>query len=659
MRILIVDDSAVMRGLLRRELERAGYEVFEAGDGQAAVDMAAEIGPDLVTMDVEMPNMNGYEAVFKIRSEKKLEAPGRHIPVPIIFITANDTLEGRRKGFEVGATQFITKPFVKGEIAAAAKALIQPDSRFADMTALVVEDSAMARSILINILESEGVHTIAAENGEQGFELMKAHDEAIDIVLTDFLMPKMNGDELCRRIRQEMRDHMPPVIVLSAMAEAGAVLQIFKSGASDYVVKPFAREELLARIKVHLEARLLNRKLARQVHELKRLNKLQNDFLAITSHDLRSPLNGVLGFAELLMMDTNLDDTQRHYLDNIVESGQFLLSLINDILDLGRVQSENHELVLQKLQVDRLLESSLSTIRHMATPKNIRIEYDNDGYDGVCISGNKGAILRIFNNLLSNAIKFTPKDGRVEVVQRIENDRVTIRVRDNGIGIPPAKIPLLFDKFSKVSRPGTAGEKSTGLGLVITRELVERLGGTIEVSSEEGVGTCFQVAFPLEDEGKADLLVGSESIGVRSPPVSDRQDIYLLLVDDNQLNLKLAATALEKRGFRFKCVSDGKAALDAYVEAVTQPEQQDRMFDFIFMDIDMPAMDGCEATERIRAFEEKMGVRTIPVIAMTAGTGEAWEERGRAVGMNGFLTKPLQIDKIEKIVHQFIYIDKH
>ncbi|MBU2512998.1 response regulator [bacterium] len=654
MKVLVVDDSSMMRMILRKELERSGFEVFEAKNGIEALEKASEIKPQLITIDVDMPQMNGFEAVQKIRTELKLMIDGGDKEIPIIFVTANDTLEGRKEGFKVGATDFIIKPFLRGEVAAAVNNLLHPDTTLQGMTVLVAEDSGLTRSILNNILQGEGINTILADNGQEALEILKNQEQDIDLVMTDLMMPEMNGDELCKRIRIELGNKSLPVIFLSAMSETSSILKIFKAGASDYIIKPFAKEELLSRIRVHLESRLLNKKLFEQVHELKRLNKLKDDILSITSHDLRSPLNGVLGFTDLLMQDKTLNDTHQEYLKHIKDSGGFLLSLINDILDLGRAQSEQHELEMNVISVSELIESSIITVRHMATPKKISIEIENRCDFNPCVMGDRNALIRIFNNLLANAIKFTHKDGVVKQIIELENEKtLKISVVDDGIGIPPDKIPFLFDKFSKASRPGTSGEKSTGLGLSITKELIERHKGSIHVISKEGEGSCFYLLLPLvnPDSPQEEEEERTDKIDEDNPVFEHR----VLIVDDNRLNIKLAKTVFNKQGFRIESAENGKKAVEAYIKSLEKDE--DRL-DAIFMDIRMPVMDGFEATVEIRKYEQLNRLNRIPIIAMTAGMDDFWKNRSHELGLNGFIAKPIDLKQIKEITRQLLHIDK-
>ncbi|MFC1742640.1 response regulator [Candidatus Riflebacteria bacterium] len=502
MKILIVEDSKTMRNLIKREFENSEYEVFEASDGEEAQKAFKNIKPDLITMDVNMPKMNGFDACARIRGfyDDGGESSGQDIP--IIFITSHDTYEERKKGFEVGATDFLTKPFPRGELNKLVRHLTSRKDKesFYGTKAVVAEDNRTTRRLLGKILETEGIKCFYTENGAEALKVMETRGNEIDLLLTDYFMPEMDGIELCKKVREDLKNKNVPIIFLSGINEQSHIVDMFKAGATDYVTKPFTKEELLARFKVHLHARQLNRDLEWRVKELKRLNDWKDDFLAITSHDLKSPLTGILGYAQLLDRANNLTKTQKRMIANITRAGDFLVTLINDILILSRIQSED-TLEFENLALVEYINSSIETVSHMATPKEVKLKLKNNTGSEIYLCANKNALLRIFNNLLSNAIKFTNKKGQVQTILDFEaEDYVSISVKDNGIGIPEQSIPLLFKEFSKVSRTGTAGELSTGLGLSITKKLIEKHQGQITVTSKENKGTCFKILLPLNLE---------------------------------------------------------------------------------------------------------------------------------------------------------------
>lgn len=255
MRVLIVDDSRVCRLMYRKELERGGYECFEAGDGIEALKVIHDVEVDLVALDVEMPNMDGYEVCERLRSEEFTThfQSNRDKVLPVIFVTSNETLEGRVKGFNKGATDFIIKGFKPGTLLSTVNRILKPVNPLSGLCALVAEDSRFIRNMLSKLLGENGVSVIEASNGEEAFEKLCAPDHGIDLIITDLEMPDMRGDELCRKVRRDLGMKGIPVIILTASNDHKLLLNLFEAGATDYLVKPFEKEELLARMKVSLE----------------------------------------------------------------------------------------------------------------------------------------------------------------------------------------------------------------------------------------------------------------------------------------------------------------------------------------------------------------------------------------------------------------------
>jgi two-component system, sensor histidine kinase and response regulator len=504
MKILVVDDSSTFRKIACEELKKGGFEVLEAKDGLEALDVIRAMPVDMVTLDVEMPNLNGYETCKQLRSDEfSALIPTKDASVlPVIFITSNDTLQEREKGFHAGAGDFITKPFLPGELLSSINRILKPENRFKGLNALVVDDSSTTRHIVKQSLHKQGMTVFEAENGQEALDLLASKLNEIDIIITDFFMPVMDGKELCRQVRTQLNQKEIPILFLSTLSEQSYILELFKAGASDYLIKPFTQEELLARMQVHLNNRLLNKELTGKVLELKRLSQMKDKFLAICSHDLRSPLNSILGFTQLLMTSSLTDEEKNESLDIIQSSGNFLLSLIDDILDLGRLQSATDDLEMEPLSVLRVIETCIQSFNQMFSIKNIDSQIKSEISAEVKVDGNENALIRVFNNLLSNAIKFTPKAGSIEVwVELYGEKQVALSIIDSGIGIPQEKIPYLFDMFSKTSQSGTEGEKGTGLGLSITKQIVEKHQGKIEVVSEEGKGSTFKILLPTISNG--------------------------------------------------------------------------------------------------------------------------------------------------------------
>lgn len=275
--ILIVDDSSTMRRIIARELTDAGYKVLEAADGMEALSMIEWMDkrPDLITLDIDMPVMDGFEVCRRLlatRQEKGADAPPA---IPIVFISAVDTLENRRRGFRLEVPDFISKPFKTNEVKDTVNRILVAQDQYSGMTALVVEDSHAVRHIIKMILKRLGLQILTASNGLEALDIIEEHGHELDLIITDYMMPEMKGDELCSIIRQKAHLDQVPLFMVSAFDDMELILTLFKIGVTDYLKKPFIEEELLARVDCHLRVR----KYVLQMEELNK--KLQ----ILASHD--------------------------------------------------------------------------------------------------------------------------------------------------------------------------------------------------------------------------------------------------------------------------------------------------------------------------------------------------------------------------------------
>ncbi len=493
-RVLIVDDSKSVVSVLRSNLERKGYEVLVANNGREAVEKFKKYRPDLVTLDVQMPEMDGFEACAAIRALDE----GKKTPV--VFLTAHDTLADRERGFHLGATEFISKRSTSAwmEVESAVGRILQGQARLEGAVILVLEAEETTRTLVCSSLRAYGVQVLEAASGREALEIASERGGEIDLVLADCMVPGTSAQELCTVLRRKICMRHVPILFLATPNQRDIILQLFQAGATDYIIKPFVKEEFVARIGSHLEIRQLVRELAGNVAELERLNKLRDEFIAVSSHDLKAPLTGIMGFAQLLLVEKGVPEKQRNWLELIVHSSNFMLEIVNDIVELSRNEIKGDEVELVPLALDPLVSFSLASVEQSARKKGIHLELvAKQGEPEIVIEGERNRFTRILNNLLSNAIKFTPRGGTVTVSLGTEGERAELLVSDTGIGMPPEMLPTLFDRFSKVSKPGTEGERGTGLGMSITKQLVTRHHGTIRVESTEGAGTCFHLSFPV------------------------------------------------------------------------------------------------------------------------------------------------------------------
>ena len=643
--VLVVDDNAFSRRVIIKLLQEAGFKTLEASDGVQAIQLVTTI-PDirLITLDLEMPAMDGFQVLEAIRSPAHagaLKAAGNE-RVSVILVTGNDTYPNRRRGFELGAADFVRKDEVQDQLVLMARLILAPTTAFAGMTVLVVEDNPVAHQMIVSCVRQLGVEVLDVHDGTEALELLRRRAVSVDLVLTDMQMPRMNGDELCLRLRHELGLKDLPVILLSASSEPDVKLRLFRAGATDFLEKPFIKEELIARLNVHLKRQQLDRNLRANLLRMKELDKLKDEFLAVCSHDLRSPLSGILGFTQILLSDPEISPSKHEMLQRILGAGKYLLELINDILDLGRAQAHKESMEFEPLSPLLILRQCLGNFQPSADAKHISLSFtEKPETANVSILGNRTALSRIYTNLISNAVKFTSDGGAISLRTTLSGDRthLIVECEDSGIGIPSSMMSKLFSRYSKVSRQGTHGEHGTGLGLIITRELIEAHGGQLAVRSREGHGTIFTITLPL--------AAATAPPATAEAPPPPAKPLRLLVADDDAVNRKVLELMLKNMRHPFVSVSNGREALDAFIQ-----HQGPEHFDVIVLDIEMPVMDGRQAIAAIREHERAHGSKFVPIVALTAHTGDKERREYLKAGFNAVMTKPLRSEEISSVLQQ-------
>ena len=524
---------------------------------------------------------------------------------------------------------------------------------------ILIVDDVPANIRILGQLLRQRYHIRVATSGKKALALV-ASENPPDLVLLDIVMPGMDGYEVCRRLKNDPRLSRIPVIFITAKGEVEDEAKGLEIGAVDYIVKPFSPSIIMARVKTHLALKRQRDELAQMTRDLTELNRMKDNLLAVCSHDLRSPLNGILGFADLLLEKEYLESEDREGLTHIKASGNVLLGLINDILDLSKVRAEQVELKLEPISLVAVIKTSISSLKHLSMGKRQTL-YFEDQSDDSAILGNASTLGRVFNNLLSNAIKFTPEEGMIRVIIEPGSDgKVWAKVMDTGIGIPKDKIPFLFDQFTQTSQSGTSGEAGTGLGMSIVKEILQKHGVPLEVESQEGKGTCFTLTFSLSSQPPAENPESDESSSPsESLSVEKKKHLKILLAEDNPVNRKLGEKMLGKEGHAVILANDGEEAFMRYRES---PED----FDLIFMDIQMPRMNGFEGTAAIREFETRKSAeadplalapqssgKRIPIVAMTGNALEGDREKCLSAGMDDYMIKPINKQLILEMVQKW------
>jgi len=355
---------------------------------------------------------------------------------------------------------------------------------------LVTEDNPKSMEVVCNILRKEGYWLAMADNGQQALEMVP--EARPDLILLDIRMEGIDGWEVCEQLKKNPKTKDIPIIFLTAKAETVDKVKGFKIGAVDYITKPYRREELLSRIKTHLDL-----KFARE--ELKELNATKDKFFSIIAHDLRNPLQCLMLYAESLYFDyDSLDDEKRKdYTHKFYNNSNLIAALLENLLEWSQSQQGIIDPHPKKIDLHALAAENIDLLKENAKKKNItvssQIKPKNFAF------ADKNMIRTVIRNLLSNAVKFTNPGGKVEVNSSIsaDGDSVDITISDNGVGISAEDIDTLFRiDVKKKKNKGTDNEKGTGLGLILCKEFVEKNNGSIRVTSEPGKGSRFTFTLP-------------------------------------------------------------------------------------------------------------------------------------------------------------------
>jgi len=560
-------------------------------------------------------------------------------------------------------------------------------------TILVVDDTPDNLSLMSNLLKDDYKVKIA-NSGEKALKIA-ASESPPDLILLDIMMPGMDGYQVCERLKHDPATANIPVIFLTAKAEATDEKKGLDLGAVDYITKPICPPLVMARVKNHLALKATNdflrdqnsflefevvrrtnevmagRNIAAKNLRLEDASRMKSEFLANMSHELRTPLNAIIGFSEMLRdgLLGDLSPQQKESVNDIFTSGNHLLSLINDILDLSKVEAGKMTLELDRLQPAALVQAGLQVVREQAIAQRVRLIADvAEDLGEVWLDGRK--VKQILYNLLSNAVKFTPEGGEVRIAARRVGRQVLpnggfehyleLAVSDSGIGISTEDQARLFQAFTQIDSTLARRYEGTGLGLAMVKQLAELHGGAVALQSTPKVGSTFTVWLPWREA--VDPSVGAappatpasvpegtpQTVSVAATPASvptpapapapapspkpkpkpkpDGGQSLALVVEDDDKGAELLRLQLERAGFRVVRAATAESALELAAQECP---------DLITLDIQLPGMDGWEFLERLKQNPE---FARVPVVIVSIVADSI---RGLALGAGSVLQKPV------------------
>ncbi len=700
--VQVIDDSLTYREQLGALLREQGYQVALAHTGEEGLRAMALRRPAALVVDRVLPGIDGAGVVRRLRLDPALRT------VPCILLTGADEVGAELHALEAGADAFVRKDGDAGMLLARLAAVLRnvdgggkPMAPQAGQRILAVDDSRTYLFELAEVLGDEGYDMILAESGEQALALLKV--QKVDCVLLDRLMPGLSGTDTCYRLKGDPATRDIPLIMLTAMEDRAAMIEGLSTGADDYVLKSSDFDVLKARVRAQLRrkqfedesrriraelmgkeleaaemraARALaesraallteleqknrdlqqavqaleagQREVAEKNRQLEQANRLKSEFLSNMSHELRTPLNAIIGFSDLMARGVTgeLSAKQQTCVGHVLASGRHLLGLINDILDLSKVEAGKMDLALEPVDANTVLRACLSIVQDSAARRGIGLEFLP-----CALLGQIQVDLRKFRqmayNLLSNAVKFSHDGGRVtlslhrvrradvgygedgEWTSRLlplpagaEPDFLEVRVRDGGDGIAAADLQALFETFSQLDSSSSRQHEGSGLGLALVSRLAELHGGTVGVTSARGLGAQFSLWLPLRLEAQA-----------AAPDPASRR---VLVIEDDEHAAELLQLHLESIGFAVSHARDAATAL-----AMARSEVPD----LITLDLLLPDASGWAVLDEIKSNPR---LESVPVVIVSI---LAEEMKACVLGAAQLLQKPVSHQSLRDAVY--------
>jgi CheY-like chemotaxis protein len=643
--ILVVEDSPDIRELVRLLLEAAGHEVITASDGGEGVAIARERRPALVLMDLSLPVLSGWEATRAIKGNP---ATAR---IPVVAVTAHAMQGDRERALAAGCDGFVAKPIDEDTFASMVASFLAggdgpspenpPEPGEDDETEpariLVVDDQKEVADLLTADLQIDGHEVVQTSKAADALAVF-AENAAFDLAIVDLMLRPGSGYALTSQLIASSPEYLPVLLVTAGTLDRE---RGYAAGADDFIGKPIESVELRARARslirigraIRKQGQVLKER-AEAYDKLAELDRLKSDFLSTVSHELRTPLNTIILLSHLIEREgVSPADEGRRLLDVRVirDSAETLLRMINNILDLAKLEAGQRDLHPQSFELRAFLRETTDILEPQAEAKGITLTLEVAPETPPVVTLDREKISRVLINLVSNAVKFTKK-GTVFLRASPWQASIAFEVQDTGVGVPAHLIATVFEPFRQI-RPRTGdGARGTGLGLSISKQLVELMGGDLLFDSREGSGTRVSFTLPQLPSSSGDVTTSERWKGGLVPSgVGETGAAHrVLIVEDD---------ASSRYGLKSLLESEGYAISEAADLAEAEERLSEQPPDLVILDITLPDGDGATwLTAR-----QKAAQLPFPVIALTGVTADEDRRRIERAGVCAVLHKPVNV----------------
>ena len=645
MKILVVEDSPDIRVLVRMLLEAGGHEVLTAPDGRAGVDAARAERPDVVLMDLSLPILSGWEATREIKSDPAISS------IPVVAVTAHAMHGDRERALAAGCDGFIAKPIDEESFEALVRSYVRPRVEEAprdpesmppparEISAesgriLVVDDHEEVAQLIRHDLEMEGHEVVMAQTLDDAISVAGG-DRPLDLAIVDVMLGADSGYDLAAHLVSRSGEYLPVLLVTAGEIDRE---KGYAAGADDFIGKPLDAAELAARARSLIRVgRAIGsqgraaRERSEAYEKLAELDRMKSDFLSTVSHELRTPLNTIILLSHLIEREgkTPADEERRlHDIHVIRESAETLLRMINNILDLAKLEAGQRDLHPQHVPLRPLLEETTDMLEPQARAKGLSFatEIATDLPETAVLDREK--VSRVLINLLSNATKYTQR-GHVVLRAAPWQGSIAFEVEDTGSGVPSHLVATVFEPFRQIRTGDGEAPRGSGLGLTISKQLVELMGGDLIFDSREGYGARVSFTLPQLHDATEETVVSETPAAVPKGEIGKGRRV--LVVEDDASSRYGLKSLLESEAFD---VREAASLAEAEEAVRTTPP------DVLVLDITLPDGDGAEW---LRLLAKREGRVPFPVIVLTGVTADEDTRRIEQAGVSAVLQKPVNV----------------